>query len=76
MVEGTQLMEPPAAQFYKHRIGEVELIALSDRGLNYPTAMIFGNVPPEGASRYTACPRNRYSYRTPFSSSKRKTDCC
>ena len=52
MVERTRLMEPPAAQFHKHRIGEVELIALSDGGLNYPTAMIFGNVPPEGTSQY------------------------
>jgi glyoxylase-like metal-dependent hydrolase (beta-lactamase superfamily II) len=52
MVERTQSMEPPAAQFYKHRIGEAELIALSDGGLNYPAAMIFGNVPPEGASQY------------------------
>lgn len=52
MVEGTLSMEPPAAQFYKHRIGAVELIALSDGGLNYPTAMIFGNVPPEGVSQY------------------------
>jgi glyoxylase-like metal-dependent hydrolase (beta-lactamase superfamily II) len=52
MVEGTQLMEPPAAQFHRHRIGEVELIALSDGGLNYPTAMILGNVPPEGTSQY------------------------
>jgi glyoxylase-like metal-dependent hydrolase (beta-lactamase superfamily II) len=31
----------------------VELIALSDGGLNYPTAMIFGNVPPEAASQYS-----------------------
>jgi glyoxylase-like metal-dependent hydrolase (beta-lactamase superfamily II) len=46
-------MEPPAAQFYKQKIEEVELIALSDGGLNYPTAMIFGNVPPEGASQYS-----------------------
>jgi glyoxylase-like metal-dependent hydrolase (beta-lactamase superfamily II) len=30
----------------------VELIALSDGGLNYPSAMIFGNVPPEAASQY------------------------
>ncbi len=52
MVEGTQLMEPPSAQFYKHPIGEVELIALSDGGLNYPAAMIFGNVTPDGASQY------------------------
>jgi glyoxylase-like metal-dependent hydrolase (beta-lactamase superfamily II) len=52
MVEGTRLTEPPAAQFYKHRIGEVELIALSDGGLNYPTAMILGNVPPEGVAQY------------------------
>ena len=52
MVEGTLSMEPPAAQFYRHRIGAVELIALSDGGLNYPAAMIFGNVPPEGVSQY------------------------
>jgi glyoxylase-like metal-dependent hydrolase (beta-lactamase superfamily II) len=45
-------MEPPAAQFYKHRIGEVELIALSDGGLNYPTPMILGNIPPERAAQY------------------------
>ena len=44
MVEGTQ--------FYKQKIGEYELIALSDGGLNYPTAMIFGQVPPEGTSQY------------------------
>lgn len=52
MVEGTRSIEPPAAQSYKQRIGAVELIALSDGGLNYPTAMIFGNVPPAGASLY------------------------
>jgi glyoxylase-like metal-dependent hydrolase (beta-lactamase superfamily II) len=52
MEEGTLSMGPPAAQFYRHRIGAVELIALSDGGLNYPTAMIFGNVPPEGLSQY------------------------
>jgi glyoxylase-like metal-dependent hydrolase (beta-lactamase superfamily II) len=46
------LREPPTAQFYKHRIGEVELIALSDGGLNYPTAMILGNVPAEGVAFY------------------------
>jgi glyoxylase-like metal-dependent hydrolase (beta-lactamase superfamily II) len=52
MVERTQRMEPPAPQFYRHRIGEVELIALSDGGLNYPAAMILGNVPPERAAQY------------------------
>jgi len=52
MVGGIQLKEPPAAQFYKHRIGEVEFIAISDGGLNYPTAMILGNVPPEGVALY------------------------
>lgn len=51
MVEGTQFVEPPAAQFYKQRIGEYELIALSDGGLNYPSAMLLGKVPPEGASQ-------------------------
>ena len=52
MVEGTRVTGPPAAQFYRQRMGEVELIALSDGGLNYPTAMIFGKVPPEGVSQY------------------------
>ena len=52
MVEGPQSMEPPAAQFYKRAIGQVDLIALSDGALNYPTAMILGKVPPEGASQY------------------------
>jgi glyoxylase-like metal-dependent hydrolase (beta-lactamase superfamily II) len=52
MVEGKQRREPPAAQFYRHWIGEVELIALSDGGLNYPTAMILGNVPPEVVAQH------------------------
>jgi glyoxylase-like metal-dependent hydrolase (beta-lactamase superfamily II) len=52
MVPETRLMEPPAARFHRHRIGEVELIALSDGGLNYPASMILGNVPPEAATRY------------------------
>jgi glyoxylase-like metal-dependent hydrolase (beta-lactamase superfamily II) len=52
MVERAVLVEPPAAQFYRHRIGEVELVALSDGGLNYPTAMILGNVPAEGVAQY------------------------
>ena len=50
MVERAVLVEPPAAQFYRHRIGEAELVALSDGGLNYPTPMILGNVPPEGVA--------------------------
>jgi glyoxylase-like metal-dependent hydrolase (beta-lactamase superfamily II) len=52
MAEGIRFVEPPTAQFYRHRIGEVELIALSDGGLNYPTPMILGNVPPESAAQY------------------------
>ena len=36
MMEGTRSMEPPAAQFYTQRVGEVELIALSDGEINYP----------------------------------------
>ncbi len=39
MVERTQLTQPPAAQPYRHRIGEVEFIALSDRRLNYPARL-------------------------------------
>jgi glyoxylase-like metal-dependent hydrolase (beta-lactamase superfamily II) len=52
MVERTHSAGPPTARFYKHRIGDVELIALSDGGLNYPTAMILGNVPPEAVAQY------------------------
>ena len=43
---------PPVARFHRHQLGEVELVALSDGGLNYPTAMILGNVPPEGVAAY------------------------
>jgi glyoxylase-like metal-dependent hydrolase (beta-lactamase superfamily II) len=53
MVEGTQLTEPPTARFYTQKIGEVELVALSDGGVNYPAPMILGNVPPEGVSSYS-----------------------
>jgi glyoxylase-like metal-dependent hydrolase (beta-lactamase superfamily II) len=52
VVSGIRLTEPPTAQFYKHPVEEIELIALSDGGLNYPTAMILGNVPPEGSAQY------------------------
>lgn len=52
MARGTRSGEPPTARFYRLKIGEIELIALSDGGLNYPTTMILGNVPPEGASSY------------------------
>ncbi len=52
MAEIRQPQERPEPRFYRHRIGEVELVALSDGGLNYPTAMILGNVPPEGMTRY------------------------
>jgi glyoxylase-like metal-dependent hydrolase (beta-lactamase superfamily II) len=52
MVKRIQPTEPPEARFYRHAIGEIELVALSDGGLNYPTAMILGNVPPEGIAQY------------------------
>ena len=52
MVTGTQDTELPAARFHRQAIGEVELIALSDGGLNYPTAMILGRVPPDRASQH------------------------
>ena len=52
MVAGTRSVEPPAARFHRHSIGEVELIAHSDGGLNFPTAMILSNVPPVAATRY------------------------
>jgi glyoxylase-like metal-dependent hydrolase (beta-lactamase superfamily II) len=42
-----QLFEPPMARFYRQKIGDYELIALSDGGLNYPAGIIFGNVPKE-----------------------------
>lgn len=50
MTKETQ--ERPVAQFYRHRVGEVELIALNDGGINYPGSMIFGKVPPEGVAQY------------------------
>ena len=53
MAERIQPSEPPAAQFYRHQVSEVEVIALSDGGLNYPTAMILGNVPSEAVARYS-----------------------
>jgi len=52
MAEKHLRTEPPQAQFYKHPIGDYELIALSDGGINYPAAMILGNVPAEGAAEY------------------------
>ena len=52
MMAGARFVEPPEARFYRHRVGDVELIALSDGGLNYPTAMILGNVPAEAASQF------------------------
>lgn len=47
-----QQLAPPVAQFHKQVLGQVELIALSDGGINYPAAMIFGNVPPEDGAHY------------------------
>jgi glyoxylase-like metal-dependent hydrolase (beta-lactamase superfamily II) len=52
MMEGVLSREPPKARFYRQRIGEVELVALSDGGINYPAPMILGNVSPEGVSAY------------------------
>jgi hypothetical protein len=52
VVAETRSMEPPAARFNRHRIGEGELIALSDGGLNFPTSMVLSNVPPEAATRH------------------------
>jgi glyoxylase-like metal-dependent hydrolase (beta-lactamase superfamily II) len=52
MAEGMQLREVPTPRFYRHQVGELELIALSDGGLNYPTAMILGKVPAEVVARY------------------------
>jgi glyoxylase-like metal-dependent hydrolase (beta-lactamase superfamily II) len=52
MVESYLRMEPPAARFHSERIEPYELIALSDGGINYPAAMILGNVPPEGVAQY------------------------
>jgi glyoxylase-like metal-dependent hydrolase (beta-lactamase superfamily II) len=52
MLAGSRGREPPAAQVYRHRIGGAELFALSDGGLNYPTAMILGNVPPEAVAQH------------------------
>jgi glyoxylase-like metal-dependent hydrolase (beta-lactamase superfamily II) len=50
MAEGTRSKELPVARFHRHQVGEVELVALSDGGLNYPAGIILGNVPPEEAA--------------------------
>ena len=52
MLKGNERVEPPEAQFYTHRLGEVELVVLSDGGLNYPFDTILGNVPAEAISSY------------------------
>ena len=52
MKEETLITEPPEPQFCKKQVGEFELIALSDGGLNYSAAMILDNIPPEVASQY------------------------
>jgi len=52
MMESYLRLEPPVAQSHSERIGPYELIALSDGGINYPAAMILGNVPPEGVAQY------------------------
>jgi glyoxylase-like metal-dependent hydrolase (beta-lactamase superfamily II) len=52
MTERTRRTEPPTARFYRHEVGDYELVAISDGGLNYPTAMILGNVPPDVASAH------------------------
>jgi len=52
VMERFQFTEPPTAQFYRQKIGAYELVALSDGGLNYPSAMIFGNVPTDDAALY------------------------
>jgi glyoxylase-like metal-dependent hydrolase (beta-lactamase superfamily II) len=46
-----QSKSPPEPRSYRHKIGDVELTALSDGGMNYPAPMIFGNVPPQEAAR-------------------------
>ena len=50
-MDKNQPTEPLVAQFSKQELGDYELIALSDGGLNYPAAMIFGNVPSEASSQ-------------------------
>ena len=52
MMEGSQTTKLPTPRFYRERFGQYELIALSDGVLNYPAAMIFGNVPPGAAVEY------------------------
>jgi glyoxylase-like metal-dependent hydrolase (beta-lactamase superfamily II) len=52
MAEKHLRTEPSEARFYKHKIGAVELIALSDGGINYPGPLMLGNVPPEGVAEY------------------------
>jgi glyoxylase-like metal-dependent hydrolase (beta-lactamase superfamily II) len=52
MTQETRTGERPEARFYRHNIGEVELVALSDGGLNYPAAIALGNVPPQEIAQH------------------------
>jgi glyoxylase-like metal-dependent hydrolase (beta-lactamase superfamily II) len=64
MAEKHLLTEPLAARFYRHTIGDYELIALSDGGINYPTALMLGNVPPEGVAQYSLPDKQIFSHYT------------
>ena len=46
------IAKPPEPQFFKKQMGEVELIAISDGGLNYSIDMILDKIPQDRASQY------------------------
>jgi glyoxylase-like metal-dependent hydrolase (beta-lactamase superfamily II) len=49
MVTNARRGAVPEPRFYRQRVGEVELVSLSDGVLNYPARMILGYVPPDRA---------------------------
>jgi hypothetical protein len=51
MVQVFQYLEAPEPRSHRQTVGQYELVALSDGALNYPTRMIFGNVPDEAAAQ-------------------------
>ena len=48
-MKSTQQTDTPIARSHTLALGDFELIALSDGGVNYPAPMILGNVPPREA---------------------------
>ncbi|MBN2103031.1 MBL fold metallo-hydrolase [bacterium] len=52
MEEEYLIAKAPNPQFFKKQMGDVELIAISDGGLNYDIDMILGRIPQDQVSQY------------------------